>query len=690
MKRISLVLVSSLSWLFTPAQEDSTGSFQTSDTVTILAFEQLTRSGDSPVPVTRLSTAIQRFSSGISLVQGLNTVAGVRMEERSPGSYRLNIRGSSLRSPFGVRNVKIYWNGIPVTDPGGNTYFNQFAWNNFSGLEIFRGPAGSMYGAGTGGLLLLHTDLDRSLSGFTLEYLTGSYGMHSINGLARFGKKKWQSRVSFAHQQTNGYRVQSRLRRDNFSWTSVIQKPNYEGTLSFLFTDMYYGTPGGLTYSEFANNPKAARPASGGFPSAQEARASIRQQNGLAGFTNLFRLGSRFQNTTIVYGALALIRNPAIRNFEKRKEPSIGGRSVFSMENKNRIWNLRYIAGMEYQQGFFNTRVFVNRGGAPDTLRTNDDVNNRTMSLFIQAQASASSGWQVLSGISITRTFVAITRLNEFPVIARERNYRNEAAPRISIMKKWGQSFRFSASVSRGFSPPTVSEVLPSTGEISTNLEAEHGWNLESTLRGYLFGSRLTVELTGFRFGLRDALVQQRDTSGADYFVNAGQVNQRGLELRGQYRQPFYGTFTRNITINADFTGYYFRYGSYFRGNNDFSGNRVPSIPGRSLSLIAAWQSRPGLSLNGSYYTQSTMFLNDANVARAGPVHLLGIRAGWEIKIRRADRISVFAGAENLLNQTHSIGYDINAAAGRYYNAAPARNFYAGLTWQRIRSAHSP
>src|SRR5690606_16259935 len=44
--------------------------------------------------------------SGTSLLPALNTVPGVRMEERSPGSYRLSLRGSLLRSPFGVRNVK--------------------------------------------------------------------------------------------------------------------------------------------------------------------------------------------------------------------------------------------------------------------------------------------------------------------------------------------------------------------------------------------------------------------------------------------------------------------------------------------------------------------------------------------------------------------------------------------------------
>ncbi|MFM7021239.1 MAG: TonB-dependent receptor plug domain-containing protein, partial [Aquirufa sp.] len=59
---------------------------------------------------------------GNSFTAALNTQPGVRLEERSPGSYRVAIRGSSLRAPFGVRNVKIYWNNIPFTDAGNNSY----------------------------------------------------------------------------------------------------------------------------------------------------------------------------------------------------------------------------------------------------------------------------------------------------------------------------------------------------------------------------------------------------------------------------------------------------------------------------------------------------------------------------------------------------------------------------------------
>src|ERR1700746_3325670 len=77
-----------------------------------------------PASVSVLTPAQLQLQPGNSLVPALNTVPGVRMEERSPGSYRLSIRGSLLRSPFGVRDVKVYFGEIPLTDAGGNTYLN--------------------------------------------------------------------------------------------------------------------------------------------------------------------------------------------------------------------------------------------------------------------------------------------------------------------------------------------------------------------------------------------------------------------------------------------------------------------------------------------------------------------------------------------------------------------------------------
>ena len=42
-------------------------------------------------------------------------------------------------------------------------------------------------------------------------------------------------------------------------------------------------------------------------------------------------------------------------------------------------------------------------------------------------------------------------------------------------------------------------------------------------------------------------------------------------------------------------------------------------------------------------------------------------------------QLNIYAGGDNLLDEIYSLGNDINAAGGRYYNAAFARNYYFGL-----------
>lgn len=685
MKKTILFVVLSLHLQFSHAQTEITDTTKTLDSIVVQSFELNKPAPFSAIPISRLSAGIADFSNKASLVNGLNTVAGVRMEERSPGSYRINIRGSSLRSPFGVRNIKVYWNGIPVTDPGGNTYFNQFAWNNFSSIEITKGPSGSMYGAGTGGLILLNNFEGYWQPGASLEYNTGSYNLHNIFTSAKVGNKDNRNYISYAHTQTDGYRVQTNMRRDNFSWQTKLTKEKYELTASVLFSDMYYQTPGALTLTEFINNPKAARPAGGGFPSAVNAKAAIFQKNFLTGINNSFIISPSVKNNTVIYGSYSQVKNSAIRNYERRTEPSFGGRTVFSWRKNNNQSDWNIIAGAEFQQGYFSTQVSKNKNGNPDTLQTNDDIATNNLSLFTQGSVDFGKTWSVIGGFSITKTKLELTRLSSYPVISQSRTYRNELAPRLSVMKKINDNIHWLASVAKGFSPPTVAEVLPSTGVISTYLEAERGWNYETNFRFFLLKSRLKLELTGFYFKLDEALVQRRDAGGADFFINAGDSKQKGIEFHADYSKNCYGSSISKFNIRTDFTYNHFRYGYFVKGTDNFSGKTIPSVPSTVITILADVYSYQGIYLNANYYTASSIYLNDANTAKAEPYHLLGCQLGWKKKEKGPYRLNIYAGIDNLLDETYSLGNDINAAGGRYYNAAPKRNYYIGIAFQWLK-----
>lgn len=648
--------------------------------ITVTAFGQNSPVSCGTIVKVISSNNADRYNK-TSLVNSFNSIAGVRMEERSPGSYRINLRGSSLRSPFGVRNVKTYWNEIPVTDAGGNTYFNQFAFNNFSFIEIIKGPAGSLYGAGTGGAILMHSFSNSWKPAASLEYITGSYGLQNILTSLKFGNKNNKSLLTYAHNQSDGYRNNSSTKKDNLSFVTQFKiSEKQQISTSLLYNHLFYETPGGLNKTEFLNNPRLSRPAVGAFPSAAAAKAAIDQQNLTVGFTNQYNFTTAFKNTTTIYGNYNQIKNPTFRNYERRSEPGYGGRTSFVYENKINTTKLQIVAGAETQYGFFNTQVAKNKNGRPDTLQTNDDVKYATSSFFAQANIEFVDGWIVTTGLSLNKSKVDFTRLSSFPVLSQSRSYKNEFSPRLALQKKFGNTTALFASISKGFSPPTVSELLPSTGVISTDLEAEQGTNYEVGTKVGLFNNRLRLDATAFYFKLNNALVSRRDNSNADFFVNAGNTKQQGIETTADYLFYFKNSILENVQLNAAYTLNYFKYGDYKKGSTDFSGKTLPGVPKHTISVLADVSFAKNIYFNSTYLFSSKLFLDDANTAAADAYHLLGCRIGWKPSIKTKTALNFYTGVDNLLNERYSLGNDLNAAGGRYYNAAATRNYYVGIS----------
>src|SRR5690606_27277500 len=198
--------------------------------------------------------------SGETVLPAINTIPGVRMEERSPGSYRLSLRGSSLRSPFGIRNVKVYLDEFPLTDAGGNTYLNLIDSKSIQGLEVLKGPDGSLFGANSGGVVLVDVtgkqSEDRLLS---VDVNGGSYGLFHQSA---YFQKKWngyQSNVNQVIQRSDGYRENSAMKR---YYLQLAHQWQYTSSSRLkvlaLYSDMNYQTPGGLNEAQFLADPKQA------------------------------------------------------------------------------------------------------------------------------------------------------------------------------------------------------------------------------------------------------------------------------------------------------------------------------------------------------------------------------------------------------------------------------------------------
>ncbi len=646
---------------------DSTG-------VVVTAFGQYRNEHQVQPAIQLLRGAMLDRYNQTSFLQSLNTLPGVRMEERSPGSYRINMRGSSLRSPFGVRNVKIYYNGLPFTDAGGNSYFNQLAYHNIASMEIAKGPAGSMYGAGTGGLILLNS-LRPKQSGVEMEAMGGSFGLMQAMGSAGWENNGKFHRAGISFTSQNGYRDHTGMRRINISYSGEwVRRANFLLQGHLLAANLQYETPGGLTLAEYRANPKQARPAVGMQPSAQDAKAAIYQNNLLAGLIAQWKINPFWKNETGLYGSYAGVRNPAIRNYEARSEPGWGARTTFLFTHSKPAFTDHWITGAETQWGAFNTQVFTNQQGEKGSQLTNDDLNFFTWNAFTQWQRQYGEKWDLTAGISYFQNKVAIQRLFPAGNDKLKKDFTNDWAPRFSVLYRPNSEWQVSGLVSRGFSPPTVSELLPSTGIISSGLQPEYGWNYEAGVKWQAKNARWQTGINFFRFDLNEALVQRRDSTGADFYTNAGGTRQQGIEWTGNFLLARSAAHPLQlISLKSAYTYSHFKYMDFRQLSNDYSGHTLPSVPAHAFSFTADLQWRSSFFIQNTIYAASSIWLNDANTAKADAYELFGLKAGFGKKLQ------VYAGVDNLLDKTYSLGNDINAFGGRYYNAAAGRNFFVGV-----------
>jgi iron complex outermembrane receptor protein len=626
MKKLLLLLF----YLPALAQTDST---KVLEEVKVYVFEQKRSPLTTPDAFVR-TTDLQRMSS-TSFVASLNSMAGIRMEERSPGSYRIAIRGSSLRAPFGVRNTKVYWNSIPFTDAGNNTYISVLEPGLFSGLTITKGPSAGIYGAGTGGVLLFESNpRGKNLNAETVYHSLG--GMKTSIDLSNDNHRLYAS-----FNQQEGYRAQSAMKKQWLSYEFHHQFSNELNLdLSTYYVDLAYQTPGGLTKAQYVANPTQARPAAGIFKSAQQQAATFKIKS--------YGLSAKASQVVSPQWAWDLsqsvqvndIENPTIRNYEVRHEPNYSTRGVV-----HRKGIIKSDLGFEYQTGQLNSSTFGNRNGVKDTLQLTQNTHVQQGSIFLQNEYAGLSNWIFTFSGSLSSYWTEY--------IGNEAIF----SPRLAILRQLGPHQSIVAKIAHGYSPPSISEMRPSTGIINTSLKAEKGWNHEITYRGSY--AKLNWDVSVYQFNLDETIVVRRAADGSDYFVNAGSTTQQGLELSTTW------LLSKQLQLEQATTWQNFRFanGNFLTGTSPFQ---------QSTSVL--WKHPSGVSFIQNFQFVDYQFLNDANTEQMGSYRL------WNTKVTYAHKKwTLWASIDNLGNELYSSGPDLNATGGRFYNPSPGRNFHVGL-----------
>lgn len=608
----------------------------------------------------RLPAALQvlqdslKLDHSFSFASSFNQAPGVRLEERSPGSYRLSIRGSTLRSPFGVRNVKVYLDGFSLSDGGGNTYLQLINPDLVQKIELLKGPASSLYGAGTGGALLLSTDR----IGNQIQAGVGSYGRwhESLQLCKQYAR--WKLQFFQSHQVGKGYREQSAMRRDLIHTSQQYQSGRSTLHLFQWYGDLKYGTPGGLTAEQLSNNPRQARPAAGRIPGAVEQQATIYNKTLMVGAGYDYELSSRWILATKVHGWYTDFKNPFITNFETRFEHNLSFRPELKYFKSLPHGNLEWTTGLEYLDQKSLIKNFGNKKGVRDTLQNASNVNSYQTNGFTQVQWNHRR-WQVLAGVGLNQQVFNYKNRSTSNYIRKESG--PVLMPRLSVSHTLVTNQSIFLSIARGYSPPTVAEIRPSSGEYNQELLPEQGWNFELGYKSY--SNRLDYSLNLYALQLQDAIVRRNDVAGVEYFINSGGARMNGIESWTQYKW-------NKLKISAAVAWQPYIFQDYKQRVTDFSGLSVTGVPEFTASGQVEYHIAKRIHLGMGWYHQADMPLNDANTVLLSQYDLINAFARWSI----IKSVQLTLSGDNLLNSDYSPGPDINAAGNRYFNPGAQRS----------------
>ncbi len=678
---VCFILSFSISILY--AQDDSIVAIQE---IVVKGFESNVNLQVVPSALSILNKQSLQRNSTFSLLPSFNNLAGVRMEERSPGSYRLSIRGSLLRSPFGVRNVKMYLDDFLFTDAGGNAYLNLLDISNISRAEILKGPAGSIYGAGTGGAVLLtgnslFNEGEQDSSAMQLRLATGSFGTLQQSVQWQKNTAGFNLQVLQNHNQSNGYRENSRLQKDNIQLRFKLKENNkFSSDFLILLSRLNYQTPGGLNQVQLLANPRQSRPATPTLPSAQTQKAQIFNKTALFGFSNTYRLSNNWKTVTSFSTSVTGFKNPFITNYEKRNEVNLGIRTQLVYEQRRGMPH-QWITGVEVQRGDYTIDSTGNKGGVQDANLVRDVVKVKQQFLFSQFSIDPFSYLKLQAGFSYNYFGYSIHRTIGNPANGIVPiDFDSQLLPRFAVSIIPQRNLTIYAQLSKGYSSPTIAEIRPSAGGTFTGLQAEYGWNKEVGFKWSAQRGRLFVSAAVFQFDLKEAIVRQTNAAGAEYFTNAGAVVQKGVEaeLNWVILNSVGNKKINLLQLNSAYTRNNFKFGDYQSGNANYKGNKLTGVPDEVfvVGIQTAFLNHFYLNVNFNY--TGTMPLNDANSVKASAYRLLQTKLGWKGTVWDKS-LEIYTLIDNILNEQYSLGNDINAFGGRFFNPAPTRNFLLGI-----------
>src|SRR6218665_3831265 len=142
---------------------------------------------DLPVSISRIgSEELREGRALINISESLGAVPGLLARDRQnyAQDVQISVRGFGARSPFGIRGVRLYVDGIPATLPDGQGQISNVELGSVGRIEVLRGPFSALYGNSAGGVVQIFSEDGSGPARLSLSTAAGSDGLLRVGAQA--------------------------------------------------------------------------------------------------------------------------------------------------------------------------------------------------------------------------------------------------------------------------------------------------------------------------------------------------------------------------------------------------------------------------------------------------------------------------------------------------------------------------
>ncbi len=649
--------------------------------VIVEAFARSRRIVDVPGSLSLIQAERIERENPVTVVPVINQAPGVYAHSGALNTSRITIRGIGARVPYATGKVRAYLNNIPLTNGSGISIIEDIDPSIMERIEIIKGPATSVYGAGLGGTIVITAKKPTSQpAGLSNSFEAGSYDLYNNTFNFNTGGEHLGLSIRYNHVQSEGYRENNQYNRDGITIISnASPRSNTDVTFLLAYTSLKAHIPSSIDSTTYIDSPRSA---------AQ----NWQRTNGFEDYDKLLSgISARYDFSSSLSANLSIfttINNEnEMRPFDVLYEDRFSGGTRFKLTYSGTLpagsWQV--IGGGELFSENFKYSSYQNIGGLGEQGNMISDHKEQISwyNAFTQADLDLQR-LKISAGLNMNANKIDYFDLLNKGTQTPEGiySYGRIFSPRLSANYRYFKSNSFFMTVSHGFSPPSLAETLSPDGSINPDILPETSWNIEGGMRGNLFDHSIFYDINLYNMRVTDLLVAERVSEDAWVGKNAGESLHRGLEVELQFiifrdntesQKSWWGpeklTFSPNLTVND------FRFTDFVDEGVDYSGKYLPGIPERVINSEIYGKLVGGLYASVNFRFVGQMPMNDQNSLFSEPYRIASAVAGFKRKLTGNLHFNTWVTAGNFLGEKYASMILVNAPS---FNNRPPRYYYPG------------